>query len=555
MSDDPLDMAHRIGQRKRARSTIDPELRKSLLDTAHLNDQRQQAERATPATNGKPRPAADEHPPALLGDAIGGPVNGTPADPPEQERPVWPPPVELVTIPESERFPISVLPYDLQRFITEGGKAMNCPPDYFAIPMLAIAGGCIGNSRWLYITRTHEQCGALFACVVGTKGTAKSPALKMVREPLDKAQRDRRQNWERQKLACEEAAQGKKGESGPEPTMSRVIVGDVTTESLSMLLGENPRGMTLVRDELAGMLASMNQYKSGGGHDRQWFLELWAQNLSPRDRKSDKGPPVLLDRPFVGIIGGTQPDVVERFRGEPHRGAPPPDDGFLDRWLFSFPAELPAIGERWLEISTEATTAWGDCVQRLLAMQRHADDDGELRPFFLRLDTSGRKAWQMFTDAHAAELNIPDFPDHLRGHWAKLRGYCGRLALIVHLLHTDDDKADVNGEAVNRAAELVKYFKSHARKVYLMMDADHRVKAAKKILAWIARENRSEFKRWELHKDVASDGFFPTLESLDVPLELLETHNYLRQRPEESGGRGRPPSPTYIVNPSWNRRE
>jgi Protein of unknown function (DUF3987) len=264
---------------------------------------------------------------------------------------------------------------------------------------------------------------------------------------------------------------------------------------------------------------------------------------------------VFLDRPFIGIIGGTQPDVVERFRGETRRGVPPPDDGFLDRWLFSYPAELPAMGETWLEISPDAAKAWADCVQRLLALDRDVDDDGERRPFFLRLDAGGRQAWQAFTNAHAAEINAPDFPDHLCGHWAKLRGYCGRLALIAHLLNADDDKADVDAAAVERAAELVAYFKSHARRVYAMMDADPRVKAAKKILAWIARENCAEFKRWHLHKDVASDGIFPTPDSLERPLELLEAHGYIRQHAEEPGRTGRPPSPTYVVNSLWDRHD
>jgi hypothetical protein len=339
--------------------------------------------------------------------------------------------------------------------------------------------------------------------------------------------------------------------------MSRVIVGDVTTESLSILLHENPRGLTLVRDELAGMLASLNQYKQGGGHDRQWFLELWGHTLSPRDRKSDKGPPVFLDRPFVSIVGGTQPDVVERFRGESRRGMRPPDDGFLDRWLFTYPTEPAAVGETWLEISRDASAAWAECVQRLLALERHRDDDGEYRPFFLKLDASGRQAWQSFTDAHAREMSFPGFPgfpDHLRGHWAKLRGYCGRLTLIAHLLHTDDDKADVNAGAVERAASLVSYFKSHARRVYAMMDADPRIAEAKKILAWIAREGRDDFKRWEVHKDLESKGMFPDPDSMDRPLELLEKHGYIKSRSEESQGTGRHPKPTYLVNPLWDRQ-
>jgi hypothetical protein len=122
-------------------------------------------------------------------------------------------------------------------------------------------------------------------------------------------------------------------------------------------------------------------------------------------------------------------------------------------------------------------------------------------------------------------------------------------------LHADDDKADVDAEGVERAAELVAYFKSHARRVYAMMDADRRVKAAKKILTWTVREQRTEFKRWHLHKDVASDGLFPTPDSLDRPLELLEAHGYIRQRQDEYKGVGAHPSPIYVVNPLWERQE
>src|SRR5262249_32654150 len=153
--------------------------------------------------------------------------------------------------------------------------------DFLALPMLAIAGGCIGNSRWLSITRSHVQGPALFACVVGPKGSAKSPALKMVKDPVDRAQRRYFENWKREIIALEEA----EGEERPKRILRRCIVGDITTESLSIILDENPRGLVMVRDELAGMLASLNQYKQGAGHDRQWFLELWSQSLSVRDRK------------------------------------------------------------------------------------------------------------------------------------------------------------------------------------------------------------------------------------------------------------------------------
>jgi hypothetical protein len=50
----------------------------------------------------------------------------------------------------------------------------------------------------------------------------------------------------------------------------------------------------------------------------------------------------------------------------------------------------------------------------------------------VNLTAEGRVAWQQFTRDHAAERNAADFPAHLAGPWSKLRGYCGRFALIIH---------------------------------------------------------------------------------------------------------------------------
>jgi hypothetical protein len=187
-----------------------------------------------------------------------------------------------------------------------------------------------------------------------------------------------------------------------------------------------------------------------------------------------------------------------------------------------------------------------------------ATEDGNLRPRFKRLTACGGKAWVAFTAAHAAELNREDFPDHLRGCWSKLRGYGGRLALIVHCLRMACGEAagpDVDGESVRRAASLVRYFKAHARRLYGLMMADREGQAAHKLLKWIARKNLTEFKRWEAHRDLESREWFPNMKDLDPPLERLVRHHYLRvrQSPKNPKG-GRPADPVYEVNPSWDRR-
>ena len=55
-------------------------------------------------------------------------------------------------------------------------------------------------------------------------------------------------------------------------------------ESLASLLGGSP-GISVIRDELSGWIASMDQYKGGKGAERQAYLSLWSSTALKIDRK------------------------------------------------------------------------------------------------------------------------------------------------------------------------------------------------------------------------------------------------------------------------------
>ena len=274
--------------------------------------------------------------------------------------------------------------------------------------MLAVAGGAIGNSRHLAITRTHHQPPLLYAAIVGGPGTTKSPALSLVRRPLDRAQERYRAEWRKEMDAWR---QSEKEDRGPRPMMRRCVCSDTTTESLGLLLNENPRGLALLRDEVSGLVAGMNQYKAGGrGHDRQVFLDLWAQAPLCVDRKSDQtGEPLYVHLPFACICGCIQPGILDRLRGDERTGRPL-EDGFIDRWLFSYPVAPEARGESWEEVHQDTEVAWQDVVDKLLTWTMTRENDGPERPFYLKLTECGRQAWEDFTKDHAAEVNSGEFP-------------------------------------------------------------------------------------------------------------------------------------------------
>ncbi len=345
----------------------------------------------------------------------------------------WPDPIPLGEVPTVPPFPVDVLPAKLQALVRETAQAMNCPPDYVGVPMLAMAGGAIGNAYHLTLAQGHTQAPCLYAAPIGRPGTCKSAPLKMLRRPFDEAQRRYLDTWRKEMLEWKEK---KEDDRGPLPVLRRCIVADITTESLGLALQDTSRGLCMVRDELVSLVTSMNQYKNGKGQDRQVYLALWAGETIMIDRKSDRirdGAPLFVSDPFVSICGGLQPSVLRQLLGDGAKGRQAPDDGFLDRFLLAYPDELPSRGETWLGVTEPAKQAWVDVVQKMLTWEmveeKKKKEDGEdeetrQRPFFLNLTEDGRRKWKLFTEAHAAELNAEDFPAHLVGPWAKLRGYC-----------------------------------------------------------------------------------------------------------------------------------
>ncbi|MBY0527336.1 MAG: DUF3987 domain-containing protein [Gemmataceae bacterium] len=471
-------------------------------------------------------------------------ANGTAT--PEAPEP-WPQPIPLTEAPPVPAFPLDTLPALLARFVTEAAWATNAPPDFVAVPLLATAAAAIGNSHWLAVTRTHRQPPVLFAGVVARPGAGKSAPFDLAKEPLEQAERRYYKEW----LAAKRAG----GRDEPAPHLRRCLLDDTTTEGMIRVLEDNPRGLLRACDELSAVVTGMNQYKEGGkGSDRQVYLKIWSGSTIKVDRKLQDGIPLVVRRPLVCIVGGIQPQVIEWMRGQQQGDRPPPDDGFLDRFLLSYPDELPASGERWRDVSDEAYHGWDNVIKRLLALPM-ADLDGDPAPNLTPLSASGKDAWTLLTQAHADETNAADFPEWLRGCWSKLvPGYAGRLALVLHLLRWACDEAGdtaVDGESVEQAFRLVEYFKAHARKVYATMGADPRVPAAKRILRWLGEHRDvTTISRSDLYYQLR--GSFASPEAIGGPLWLLTQHRYVRViQASSKSGPGRKPTPLYEINPLW----
>jgi hypothetical protein len=221
---------------------------------------------------------------------------------------------------------------------------------------------------------------------------------------------------------------------GDRPTRMRFVVSDVTMEKLAQVLQENPRGVLLHRDEFGGWIRSMNVYRGGRGADVEDFNSIWSGQPIDVLRKTTED--AYVQRPFVAVLGGLQPDRLEEL-------ATGREDGFVDRLLLVHP---PPVRRRWSETAVEENVllSYARLYKQLLALPEAE----------VELSAAAKKKFTTWHDSFYEWLEPRTGP--VRGAAAKMPRYCARFALV--LAHARESYDLVDQEDVEGAIRLVNYF-------------------------------------------------------------------------------------------------
>jgi hypothetical protein len=447
-----------------------------------------------------------------------------------------------------EPFPIDVFPEAIARLVLECEESMGCPPDFVALPVLAVAGGVIGRSVSLLLKPNYFVSASLFTACVGEPGDSKTPAFKVVRKAVGRITEPFLEEFI---LALQKWNNGKKDE--PAPKLKRIDIDDATMEATVRILADNPRGLVKLSDELSALMLGMNQYKGGKGSDQPILLKIWSGDEIAVDRVTNKdGIPITCRHPFMSISGGIQPAMLGTMVDQNGRV-----NGFLDRFLFAYPDPRPHRDWSETGVPGDIIDDWCDLVARLWTRPMNVKA-GRARSQVLHFTNDGRLTWIELYNAHIREMNDPAFPPSLRGPWGKLREYAGRLTLILACIdHASDPTAEpaaipsVGARSVRDAWRLVTYFKSQTRRVHASIDAvpGSGGGVASAIEAWIQSKGLSAFSA----HDVKQARRWITDDDLAKALPAMVRRNAIRKReatdePDRKGGR--PPSAVYDVNPS-----
>jgi hypothetical protein len=335
----------------------------------------------------------------------------------------------------------------------------------------------------------------------------------------------------------------KKGTDSPDkPILKRVVCSDTTIEKLAEILADNPRGVLLARDELAGWLASFGRYKGkGGGTDLPHWLEMHQAGSVVVDRKTGERLHYFVPRAAVSVCGGIQPGVLARTLTTEFL-----DAGLAARLLLAMPAKRV---KHWTEaeISPEVEGAYRGLIDKLLALE-FAPDIPEPTPHVLNLSPDGKAAWVAFYNDWAAEQAAAE--GELAAAFGKLEAAAARLALIHHVVtHAAFESSDlcpVGAVSVEAGVKLARWFGNEARRIYRMLSEDEEERSKRRLVEYVqARGGRITVKMLQR----ANSSKYPTAVQAEEALEALVKAGVAEWQPRPPSAKGGRPTRDCVLLP------
>lgn len=418
-------------------------------------------------------------------------------------------------------FPLSTLGAAWGEWISRAAEAAACAPDYVAAPLLAAASVLIGNARWAEACPGWVEPPHLWLAAVGHSGHGKSPGADcLIRDVLPELERrmladfpDRErawrvdlelaraawERWRRQLREAEKRGLDPPPEPNPLPALTpqypRLTQHDVTVEKVAELLATAaPKGLFIIRDELAGWIADMRAYRAGG---REFWIEAYGGRPFRVERKTSPEP-IIVPHLAVAVYGGAQPEKLARLLRDD-------DDGLLGRMLWLWPAPRPFRLGRMAPGAAWAIRALDRLRELELASARPP------KPVRVLLTAKGQGSMQAF--AREMQNRQTQASGLLAAARGKARGQALRLSLVLEFLWwagkegREPPPRVISSRAFSLASDLIHgYFIPVAERVYGKGGTTPLDRNARTLAEWILSSRPREVHVRHLQRAVRLPG-------------------------------------------------
>lgn len=481
-----------------------------------------------------------------------------------------PAPLNDVLLPVQE-LSIELLPLSFRPVVLDVSERMQTPMDYAAATAIVALAGCV-NRRAMIQPKAEDDSWSvvlnLWGVVIAPPGFMKSPVQHAITLPLSRIEETWRsahaqalnefsvakevkeielQAWrERSKTAIKKA---QPIPSQPErdlsvPAERRLVLTDSTFEKLHEILEENPAGVFVLRDELAGWFAELD--KEGREGARSFFLQAWNGNTGFTVDRIGRGS-IRVPAVCVSLLGNIQPSRLHGLLSATLSGGAN-DDGLLQRFQLMVYPDSP---KDWKLIDRRPDGQAINKAQIIYSSLANLSADNPVR---LRFGNSAQSLFfDWLTELEGKVRKDSGLDPALIAHLAKFRSLMPKLAALFELADLTSNGGClghhifVSLEHAQQAAAFCDYLESHAQRVYACLTSPD----------WRTIQNLARhIKRGNLPNPFTTrDVYLKGWSGLDSPdsarkaLSRLEDANWVRRVLLLSPPTGGRPSEIWAVNP------
>jgi hypothetical protein len=396
-------------------------------------------------------------------------------------------------------FPVHALPALLSGFVAESSQALQVAPDFLG--MLAITVAAASHQRVLTVSGLQHAEGAssLWTLLAADSGERKSPALRLVQEPIDEAERSLRKEYAPQveQGRRERAARDKEltrltgqreealrdgNDAGaaqlekdiaeaqrtmpPQMALPSLMVDDATPEALARKLAQQCGRVIQICDESNKLIGHATGSMRGTEANLDALVTAYDGGTVRVDRvgksKGAQTEMILAPNAALSIAGMGQRQTMTRLANDPTLR----DSGFVGRFSYVVPERS---GARFVEVERDDDGS----------IRRRAGAE-ELRPVVeyravlarmwergFKLNLAGDSQVITLSDeALAAWVDYTNEIERRRQPGGDLHGFAGWSSKHAGRAEL------VSGKTMRGAIEIARYLEQHARIALCQPDAE-----------------------------------------------------------------------------------
>ena len=456
-------------------------------------------------------------------------------------------PVDVYSEQPCPNFPLDVLPQVLIEYAQGYSDSSGFDVGAFAFTTLFGTMGLIDKRARIKASDSWHQPPTIWAALADSSGGGKSMVIntgaKLLNSINKKIVADSMREFDtfnktKSSLPRIEGAELQK------PDWHQIVVEDTTTEALADVLKTNPRGVTLIADEMTGFIGNLDAYSGGGGdRDRGIYLSAYDGGSKTINRKG--AGYTYVPNFAVSILTGVQPaKLADLYKKSAAGGA----DGLYQRFLTynMQPAKSMNINSKLGTFTEINAQALADQVERWT-------QDNVFLSNFPSLSSEAAEVVEDYCNAISGIAKRTE-NERFREHLFKYKGFLLRIALGLHVIHAAGRGEIFGGvvevESINRAKSLLACLYHHSDSIYNLLDVDNGTTAKTRLVAeFILVKKIEKFSYGDVSRQIESFRNWGPLTREAVFDRLIEFDWIRDVTPMLPGKRGRPTMGKFIVNP------